>query len=625
MVKADVFVLGNSPEYSELNFNYTHRIPQTKITAHTFNLIKRIGSSKYFYVVKESAIADINFEHPVYEHENAFQFWNGDDSVRLYNKDIVMKSPTSYTDDQWTSGNITDVYNIVDDNIQVVDGSYSDAYAREHCQAVILTAGWPSWAEKISKLYWPIIHIDSNKLEQPEIDKILSETNKDIVYLIRNDIDCEGEFQVNWVPPVYDRKYYHVWNNNTDLAMIARSQLLTNPELYTDTAFREGTIPVKHKQDSSVAIAESSPDNDKTLYLKSRNQCAVFILTNGWPKWANALCRKFWPVVHINSHRLDFDAIEEILNKISYDHEYVYLLRDNVDTGNFNLDYMPQKQDDYYIHTWNDTFDIQMMSVKALKEAPEQYTDQALKLGLAKTKNHTNTQIKHNGEFDVFFISYHEPYADDNFSKLYELCPRVTHVKNIKGIFEAHKRAASLSTTQMFYVVDADAQVYNDFDFAYKPEYYDRNAVHVWRSKNPVNGLEYGYGGIKLFPTEQLRELTSWNTDFTTSVSNDFIAMDETSNITQFNTDPFSSWRSGFREACKLASGAIENDDESKERLYTWTHKAIKTADYAHETLQGAQHGAKYGKDNANDIQALACINDYEWLRNRFDTWLMTQ
>ena len=25
---------------------------------------------------------------------------------------------------------------------------------------------------------------------------------------------------------------------------------------------------------------------------------------------------------------------------------------------------------------------------------------------------------------------------------------------------------------------------------------------HVWRSKNPVNELVYGYGGVKLLPTK---------------------------------------------------------------------------------------------------------------------------
>ena len=47
----------------------------------------------------------------------------------------------------------------------------------------------------------------------------------------------------------------------------------------------------------------------------------------------------------------------------------------------------------------------------------------------------------------------------------------------------------------MFWIVDGDAVIEDDFNFDYVAE--DNRAVHVWRSKI-INDLVYGYGGVKL-------------------------------------------------------------------------------------------------------------------------------
>ena len=41
-----------------------------------------------------------------------------------------------------------------------------------------------------------------------------------------------------------------------------------------------------------------------------------------------------------------------------------------------------------------------------------------------------------------------------------------------------------------------------NFKFEYYPDVWENDIVHVWRSKNQNNGLIYGYGGVKLFPTQ---------------------------------------------------------------------------------------------------------------------------
>jgi hypothetical protein len=95
-------------------------------------------------------------------------------------------------------------------------------------------------------------------------------------------------------------------------------------------------------------------------------------------------------------------------------------------------------------------------------------------------------------------ISYQEPNADANWNKLKSKFPMAMRVHGVKGIHQAHITAAKKSFTKMFWVVDGDADIVDDFDFGYKVPDRELSVVHVWRSINPVNGLEYGYGLVIL-------------------------------------------------------------------------------------------------------------------------------
>ena len=159
---------------------------------------------------------------------------------------------------------------------------------------------------------------------------------------------------------------------------------------------------------------------------------------------------------------------------------------------------------------------------------------------------------------DIFHLSYKEPYADKTWESLVSKFPYARRVQGVKGIFEAHKRCAELAYTKSFYVVDADADLEDDFNFSFKPSKWDEHCVHVWRCKNPINDLVYGYGGVKLFPTQALKDAQDWRIDFTTSVANKegqkgaFKAMPTISNTTAFNTDPFNTFKSALENALNL-------------------------------------------------------------------------
>jgi len=217
--------------------------------------------------------------------------------------------------------------------------------------------------------------------------------------------------------------------------------------------------------------------------------------------------------------------------------------------------------------------------------------------------------------YDIVFISYNEPDADENYTVLKHRFPLAKRVNGVTGIHQAHIAAARKSMTKMFWVVDADAVIVNNFNFDHQVSEWDMDVVHVWRSLNPVVDLSYGYGGVKLLPKQLVLQMDTSSIDMTMNISNKFKAMDTVSNITAFNTDPFSTWRSAFRECCKLT--AI-NNDESLSRLHTWC-ELNDNAPYGFYAYMGAVAGRAYGEKNASDKEALAKINDFTWLE---DLWL---
>ena len=218
--------------------------------------------------------------------------------------------------------------------------------------------------------------------------------------------------------------------------------------------------------------------------------------------------------------------------------------------------------------------------------------------------------------YDIVFISYQEPSADENYAALKARFPMAKRVHGVKGIHQAHIKAAKKCFTKMCWIVDADAIILNNFNFDYGVPEHQLDHVHVWRSQNPVNDLVYGYGGVKLLPRKLTIDMDLTNPDMTTSISPHFIAVDKVANITAFNTDPFNTWKSAFRECAKLSSKIIlrQNNEETEKRLDVWCTKGIER-EYGDYALAGANAGRKFGIFNRNDI---SLINNFEWLHEQF-------
>ena len=259
--------------------------------------------------------------------------------------------------------------------------------------------------------------------------------------------------------------------------------------------------------------------------------------------------------------------------------------------------------------------------------ADDSITDEIQNVWIAKITPNNSKGVKIVGaikinlpkQLDVVFISYNESNAEENWQRVLEKSPKAFRVNGVNGIVNAHKCAAELVTTDMFYVVDGDAWLVDEWDFTFQPNLFDRDCVHVWRSINPVNNLEYGYGGVKLIPKELMLLADPANTDMTTSISKKFKIMDRISNVTAFNTSEFNTWRSAFSECAKLSGGIMKRQlsRESQKRLKVWCSEG-KYKPYGEWAIKGAIAGYNYGKTNSGDLEALGLINDFNWLESEF-------
>lgn len=222
--------------------------------------------------------------------------------------------------------------------------------------------------------------------------------------------------------------------------------------------------------------------------------------------------------------------------------------------------------------------------------------------------------------YDIIFISYNEANADDNFNSLILRFPLAKRIHGVKGIHNAHKKAAEIATTDMFFVVDGDAAIVDDFKFDHMVTRYERDIVHIWQSRNPINDLIYGYGGAKLLPRDLVLAMDVDSVDMTTSISARIKVMDSVSNTTEFNTDGFSTWKSAFRECVKLSSKPVDEnyDEQTDYRLQAWCSLGSDKP-FGEYALAGALAGREYGYENIGNAAALAKINDFDWLEAQYE------
>jgi hypothetical protein len=218
----------------------------------------------------------------------------------------------------------------------------------------------------------------------------------------------------------------------------------------------------------------------------------------------------------------------------------------------------------------------------------------------------------------VYFLYTDEANLNENWERLQSKTDHAIPVAATGTIFESHKHIANLCTGDRFYVVDADSWVVDSFSFDKHIELTPKS-VAVFRSKNPINGLIYGHGGIKLFSKDCFSAERLDRPDMTTTLADSYIKVNVLATEHRFNYTAYSTWRTAFREAVKLSAGINKNnnDQESQERLTMWCEAGVET-EFGYFSIQGARQGKAYAQSGSADFTA---VNDFKWLKNKFIEW----
>jgi hypothetical protein len=227
-------------------------------------------------------------------------------------------------------------------------------------------------------------------------------------------------------------------------------------------------------------------------------------------------------------------------------------------------------------------------------------------------------------EHDVFMIAYGEPNAAENWRRLKTIVPQARPIENVPGLFAGYAACARAARTPHYFAVDADNWIRDGFGFevAFEPK---PDEIALWYAANPVNGLEYGHGGIKLLPTALMNRAAAAGDvdriDFATALTRNRYT-EVCASEHRFNGDAYFAWAGAFRECAKLLLGTRQRDLEARElaafRLEAWCNRVIQGAKFADWCIKGAREGRAYAEAHAEDKAAMGRINDYAWMRARF-------
>ena len=215
---------------------------------------------------------------------------------------------------------------------------------------------------------------------------------------------------------------------------------------------------------------------------------------------------------------------------------------------------------------------------------------------------------------DIIFLSYDEPNAEKNWTKLKEKYPRAKRSHGVKGRTLAYHTAAAMSTTHYFFAVFPTIEIDDDFDFSFQPDRMKNACHYIFHCKNPVNGLEYGHRAVILYNKRLCLSTIHPSLDFT--LAQPHTVVPKLCGTSHFNQTPEISWRVAFREVLKLCE--MKPTVESRHRLKKWCEPG--KGQYASMVQRGALDAVEYYKEVKGDKHALQLSYELEWLKKRFNS-----
>lgn len=244
-------------------------------------------------------------------------------------------------------------------------------------------------------------------------------------------------------------------------------------------------------------------------------------------------------------------------------------------------------------------------------------------------------------EHDLFFITYDEPAPEKSWQQIQKNYSHAKRVDKVKGFDKAHKTCACLTTKDRFVTIDGDNELYFSL-FSQEIIPYDllkTNYILSWSAKNSINGLAYGNGGVKCWPTHIVHNMRSHEEATEEKSAVDFCfqlqyyQMPGTLTISNIHHTPYQAFRSGFREGVKF--GLIKGEKVRQKGLPQIANKLMKHM--ANNNKERLRIWGSVGEDVDNGLWSiygtrlgiyclyveqidLNLIRDYDWFNHYWQT-----
>ena len=228
----------------------------------------------------------------------------------------------------------------------------------------------------------------------------------------------------------------------------------------------------------------------------------------------------------------------------------------------------------------------------------------------------------HLSELDVFYLTYDEPQREATLQAIRERLPKVINIHGVKGFDAAHKTAAEMARSDRFIVIDGDNSVrdWGVFRETLIVGEAFRDCVLSFKARNAVNGLEYGNGGLKVWPkpvalamrTHEAAERPEARLDFCWDL--DYYCIDRVATDVHVNGSPEQAYRAGFREGIKTCMdrgrplAIADIPKHHRDRLLVWCNVG-RDAEHGVWAILGARSGV--WAMHTGEIDP-TIINDYD-------------
>lgn len=229
----------------------------------------------------------------------------------------------------------------------------------------------------------------------------------------------------------------------------------------------------------------------------------------------------------------------------------------------------------------------------------------------------TMDQVDQSKPLDIIFFSNTEPAAEENFIylsnlvKSKKLSNKLHWVKNVSGRVASQHAAANTSETSWYFLVNGKLRINEKFDFNWQPDRLQRAKHYIFSATNPVNGLEYGHQAIVANNRTLTLNTIVQGLDFTLDSPHEVVEMN--CGVARFNTDPWTTWRTAFREVIKLS---CNTDEASVERLRAWVN--IGNGANGEWSIKGAQDAVAYYDKVKGNLTELMKSYDWQWLEKLY-------